>query len=417
VTTSKDWKTIYKMLTTELTAEGFEFDRRVSTPDEEESGRSHSIHSTTRVNGKHANECLPGRLRNVVPYSPIIDTVQKISNVKTYHPLDLYDDVRFIYGSYSVFDENELFFFRNNDVPYTIKEAVRPLIFPASSWLTPALCYLSDGYRFSEKKAYGPALSCYYAALFSSNTLLASPLVKAYIRSIIFDQLSKAHLAASKDRVYTSGVFKLGADLNAAYVTSEEGVSQANAYEMQIRKIEDICNTAEDKARQIRGEKRMGGVLAAVNYAGAAATASATDNTTSQMLMDQGNSTLTASFNQAGEASKLLADQFTGIQGQVHSGDFITSGESADVGRSFLAGEVLFYLQRSPNLVRDVLLKYSADKPHLHDLIITYYNESNTARKSAILGDIYRHVSGIEAAVVNYEIRNYPVPEKIKSTF
>ncbi len=88
-----------------------------------------------------------------------------------------------------------------------------------------------------------------------------------------------------------------------------------------------------------------------------------------------------------------------------------------EIGKSFLAGEVYYYLSTQPEVVKNVLLSYSSDKPKLKGLIETFYEKKQFSNETLALNKIFLQMSEIEAKILNTEVRNIQLTEKLKSTF
>lgn len=407
IITSSDWKDIYRKLSFAIC----ETKQPIKKDLDVYEGEAFKFRS------KNVSAYFPGEFQLNLPSEKIIDTFKHFASIRTYKNADPYEEVKEVFGTYSKCKEGDLFFFRNDQVPANIKEAARPLVFPLAYSIAPALHYLSLGYQLQRKIDLGASLNCFYSGLISSSKLLTSPYERALIRSLMFNEISTTHLMVSDKRNSTSALFKLGADLNTAYLVSPAAWSQRVKYYEGIGKIKDICATAETKAKEIRGAKRLGGFLAAISAAGSIASTSAYDNTVSNALMDQAQTTLTQYFDEANSASTLLDDQFKGVEDKIEAESFlISNGQQIEIGKPFVAAELCYYLLKRPETVKPVALQYAADKPKLKTLLLSYYSGSDNNKKS-ILEDIFRHVSEMEAKIVNTEVRGYSLSDVTKSSF
>jgi len=404
IVASKDWKDVYSKINKTLGASNL--------------GRSKfkviNEGMVDNVDARKIKDCLPGSFETFVPYNKLIDTFRRYVNIKYYYSKHAYMDCKDLFGKYSNFNENKLFFFRSYDVPYNLKSAVKPLVFPLYRSLTPSLTYLASGKQLADVIDLGAALNCYYSALNTSNNILASPFERAFVRALAFEQIAKVHKLISGNRLYSSQVFQLGSDLNRAYLNSYDSKVKQKEYYDNISQIENLCTKAEDKAREIRGQKRLGGFLAAVSYAGALSTTSAYDNTTSNAYMSQAETYFTTSQKEAEVVNKALFDQYENIEDMIDAKSFIANdGSKIEIGKSYLADEVYYYLSTQPELVKGALLAFAVDKPKFKELLGKFYS----SKDRSVLGDIFLMVSEIEAKVLNAEVRNIPVTENFLKVF
>lgn len=407
ITAMKDWKDIYLKIGQELTSnKDFKLPPKFRTVSEG---------AVDNVDARNIKDCLPGSIALLVPYSKILDTVRAFANVKYYSSGDPYINNKELFGKYNTYKENKLFFFRNDNIPYNLKNAAKPLVFPLCKSLAPCLTYLSSGKILTNEQDYGASLNSYYSALVTSNNILASPFERALIRKLIYSEVSKTHQLLSSSRLHSALLFQLGADLNKAYLDSDDARAKRNEYYTNISKIENLCTKAEDKAREIRGQKRLGGILAAISYAGALSSVSAYDNTASDALMSQAETYFTTSMDQASSVSVALAKQYENIEDKINAESFVTSdGSAIELGKSFLAGEICYYMTIDPESVKNVLLAYASGKHRLLSLMHSFYSDQ---KNDSTVRDIFFHVSEMEAKMLNAEVRNIPLTEKILSTF
>lgn len=406
VTAGKDWKDIYGKIAVEFTAGNkYKLASKIKLVDE-------GVQENLSL--KRINECLPGRIQLLVPHSECVDTMRNYANVKFFKSREAYNDVKTLYGRFAFNNENKLFFFKNVNVPGNLKGSVRSLVFPQHKSLIPAMTYISCGSLLAEQQDAGASLNSYLSALVASNTVLASPFERALVRKIAFGKISATHKLLSDKRQHTSSLFLLGAAMNDAYLRSGEAMSQRNKYYESIDEVSQLCIQAESKAREIRSQKTYGGIMALISAAGAVATASTTDNSVSDAYMSQAETYLTVSFDQADQVSLALNQQYQGVESKIDASSFVTSdGSTLELGRPLLAGEVYYYLASSPELVKDVLLSYAADKPRLSLLLYNFYYQKD----KTILDEIFMQMSEIEARVLNNEIRNIGLSDKLLSSF
>lgn len=377
--------------------------------------RSVSEGSIENIDAKRIQNSFPGTIETHVPYHKIIEPFRQSANISFYYSKSAYQNMRDLYGKFSQFIENKLFFFRNDNIPANLKEVTKPLVFPLYKSLSPSLTYLSSGKQLQEEDDHGAALSAFYAALYTSNEILASPYERALIRKEVFELISSSHRSLSSNRTYTSTLFKLGQQLNQAYINSPEAKNDRDTYYASIEKVKDLCVKAEDKAREIRSQNRMGLFMTALSVAGSVATADAVDNSVSEAFMDQATTYLTTTFAESDKLSTALTEQYKGVENMISSEEFITTdGTSIELGKPYLAGEVYYHLKHNPAAVQPILVEYAKDKPKLNRLIGSFYANQ---QDDAVLNSIFLHLSEMEAKIVNNEVRNLPLNEKTTSTF
>lgn len=402
-----DWKAVYNAVARALlNDENAEVAARVKAPDEG---------GVDKVNSRKIRNCMPGTIDIDVPRNTILDTFSSYVNVAYYNPKNSFETLKKLYGKYITSDEKDLFFFRNNQVPSGLKTAARPLVFPLSNSLMPCLTYLSVAKQLEEEQDLGAAANALQSCLMTSNKLLASNLEKSLIRSIAFNEMSKLQQVISDKRILSTALFALGAKLNSVYTASAEATEARKKYYDGIAEVEKLCTAAEKKAFEIRGQKRFGGFMALTAAAGSVATISAYDNTISNSFMDQATTYLTTSMDAATQVSNALQQQFAGINDKIDAGSALTSDASkAELGKSFLAAEVGYYLLASPLAVKDVLYNFAADKLKCKELLDAFYSINQSA---ANLQPLLIYFTEMEKNILNYEVRNIAVPANIISAF
>ena len=408
IRTQNDWNDIYIKIAGEISGGNAVIAKKKITVDEG---------SHYHFPDSHIDEYFPGG-EEIKLTSPLIHEKLK-DHMKVAYTVskDIHKDIRDIYLKYSRYNENSLFFFRNDNVPTALKNAVRPILFPLYKRIYSSVAYLDYGTLLLQHKEYGESANCLMSALYASHNLLSSPYDKSLIRNMVFSELSDLH-AASANRTYTVGLFKLAAGLNQEFLNSEEARNQRSEYYNGINAIQQTSIKAEDAARKIRGQKRLGGFMAIVSIASAAATTNAYDNTVSNAFLDQANATFSQTFTQASEASNALNEQYKNIEETIDAKSFLTAdGESVEIGKSFLAEEVFHFLNKSPGLYQKLLLGFCADKPVLKKLVTDFYTASDNLQQAKLLKEIAVKMAELEVKVLNYELRNIPLPLNIKNSF
>jgi len=372
--------------------------------------------SIDNIDAKKIEDCLPGTIESNVPYNRIVDTLLPYARIDYFRNGNPYDNSKNLYGKYNTYYENKLFFFRNDQVPDNLKTAAKPLVFPLYRSMAPGLTYLSCGKEFEEAKDYGAALNCFQAAIVSTNILLTSPFERALARSLVFDEMAKTHLLLSSNRVYCSQLFNLCRDLNTVYVKSQQAEDERNQYYKNIGTIKDLCMKAEEKARQIRGQKRLGAFMAALSFVGSVSAASVPNNSdVSAAYLNEAVNYLTTSIEESSQVSQALQDQYQNIQNMISSKEFIIGdGTETEVGKSMMVGEVYYYIKTCPNLVKPVLIDFAKDKPKLNNLFENYFNGSTSGSN---VTELLSLLAEFEKTVLNLEVRKLPVTKKSLSQF
>jgi hypothetical protein len=407
VIVASTWKEMYSEIVSAFTGNpAYKAPKKFGLPDEG---------TIDKIDARNISDCMPGSIELSVPHNAIIDTFSQHVNIRYVYTGDAYTHNRRLFGKYNADNENKLFFFRNDNVPYNLKNVARPLIFPLYRSMTPSLTYLSSGKTLAIRKDYGASLNSYMYALLTSGSILASPYERAMIRSLAFGELSRTHLTADASRRQTALLFQLGADLDNAYLNEAASTIRRDQYYNEIQKVADLCTKAEDKAREIRGQKRLGGLLAAISYAGALGSVSAEDNTTSDAFMSQAETYFTTSMEQADGVSKALQQQYEDVESKIDTRSFLTGeASSSEISSSVVAGEVYYHLLMNPVAIQPVLLKYAANKPRLLKSVQDFYNKPASPQSAR---EVFVQMANIETRILNTELRNFPVNETVLATF
>ncbi len=331
---------------------------------------------------------------------------------------DAYQLAKTQYGRYSNFKEENLFFFRNGDVPTELQVAAKPFVFPVYKWPSATLSYLASGAQLDAIGDWSGGLNATLAALNSSNKLLVSAYDRAVLRKGAFLQIARIYDRQRVDAKYTRELFRFGAQLNGAYCESSgtgSTMRESDEYYEKVGRLKTICTEAESKAKEIRGTRRMGLFTALANTAAGVATTSAYDNTASQAFMDQANVALTASNNEANAASAMLSAQYDDISSKI-DGDQFTMGSEADVDHAnyIVTKELAFYLALNPDYVKDVLVQYSSDKQRLRSAVEAFY--SNTRDENA-RKELISQMSYIETRVIAAESLKKEISQDLLAKF
>lgn len=410
IKTSKSWRELFKQLSEPFVEQGYTRPRRFVSVREG---------TVDKIGEKSIGECFPGSVTYQVPATSKLTALENhiaLDYIRVRDSRDLYNTARETYGAYSTYKENDIFFFRNADVPYDLKEIAKPLVYPSYRTMNPTLNYLATGTALAEAGDYGPALNALHAALYTSNKVIASPLERALIRKTAYSEISTINLTGLVGRKNMADLYDFAAQLNDAYVNSDTASMQKQEYYEGVSKISGICVPAESKAKEIRGTKRLGGFLAAASTAGAFASVSPYDNSVSDAMLQQASQTLTQYNAEASATSQLLAEQFEDIDERIHSETFIVGDDAiTEIGKPLVALEVAYYLARYPNIVRSALMSYATDKPRLKTLLDQFYATSNDRQQ--LLFEVVKQVAEIESIVVNMEVRGKSIPARAKQAF
>ena len=380
--------------------------------------------------------CFPGYLKINVPQHSIIDTFgrsdwgfipasnrkKKVANISYYETNNTYVTLKELYGKYHISDENALFFFRNWDVPYKLRETVKPLVFPLSSSLMPCLSYLSLAKILQEDRDFLASSNALQSCLMTSNKIIASSKEKALIRSIAFAELGEVNLKISDSRSHVKELFQLGSELNRAYVISLKADTLQKKYYKNIDEIREFSVDAEKQAKIIRDEKIAGmvgavGTLATMT-AVVASGAPLVDNASSiiQSMSNQTIANFKNDLQAANEVSNALEKQFENIDEMVNANSFITDEDTkVDLDKTFIAGEVGYYLSTSPELVKNALYEYAIDKKKLKYLLDDFYKKGEPQLNH--IKELMMHFSYIEKTILSFEIRGKVLPKEVYSKF
>jgi len=372
------------------------------------------------VNVKHSIAgCFPGYLKINVPEHTIIDTFRKVANISYYETNSPYVTLKELYGKYHISDEDYLFFFRRYEVPYDLRETVKPLVFPLSSSLMPCLSYLSLAKILQEDRDFLASSNALQSCLMTSNKIIASSKEKALIRSIAFAELGEVNLKISDSRSHVKELFQLGSDLNTAYVISLKADTLQKKYYKNIVKIRKFSVDAEEKAKIIRDEKIAGAIIAVGTLATmttVVASGAAVNNTAIQSMSNQTIANYKNDLQAANEVSNALEKQFENIDKMVNANSFITDEDTkVDLDKTFIAGEVGYYLSTSPELVKNALYEYAIDKKKLKYLLDDFYKKGEPQLNH--IKELMMHFSYIEKTILSFEIRGKVLPKEVYSKF
>ncbi len=413
VVQGSDWKDVYAKLTLLLKEDGYEAaNRRFKDVFE----GSHLAVPFGRV-----SEGLPGRMEHRVPYVLRSDSLLgkqiRMTFVRNRGDEALAENmVRNIYGAYKNSNETELYFFRGEDVPESVRKVARPLIFPRHYSLEPSLNYLACGNQFLQEKDLESATVSYFAALNSSDQLITSPAEKSIVRGRIFDALASLSLQFPKPRTHCAAIYKLCADLNYSFVNSGKCRQKRNEYYTQIGKIEKVLEEAETKARQIRATRTKGLLAGLAVMAGGFA---AETSVGAEDMLTKSLEILESTSDATSNASTALDNIYKGIEQKINSSSFVVEGSEID-GESLdllATREIWLFLTQHEQESKDLILRFASNKNHLRKLTEEYLKAGGGEDKQQLANQFFTQMSKIYAFSVAAEARGIDLNENVLKKF
>lgn len=397
INTTSDWKNIYFKIAAVMAEFGYQTTVAFKTVDEG---------SMMNLGSGRIYNFMPGLITYEIPFSPPMDSLKKEIQIEYKSKVSPFESAREVYGSFITYKENDIFFFKNSNVPKEMRDAVLPLVYPRYNSLYPTLIYMADGYNLSNSNN-AASMNLFFSALNSSNRLLASKYEKAKIRKMIFEELGKQYSRLKRSQ--TSSLFTLASELNKSYYKSNDGKSEKMDFKLNMGNVTSMAQEAENAARMIRAANWQKGISAAnaaiaeISYASQGNKAGV-DASSKQLQL-----ALTEYGKQTSQARAMLDQKFKDIDKKINA-DYFISGEDTETGymRHLITPEVNYFLVLSSSAVKSVMETYAADKPKLKTLIADYYITPEPLNQIK-LKKLITYLDGWEREVINLEIRNLPV--------
>ncbi len=331
-------------------------------------------------------------------------------------PDDPYEHLRKVYGTYFSYDEKELYFFDGGDVPDDAKKAARPFVFPLYRTPRPAMQYIGTEGLFQKEKDLGAAYQACLSTLSSSDDIYIGPQEQALIRQRAFLRMAQLQKAISPDRKQTESLFLFASRVNGIYATDMLSIADSKKYYDALTPLKEQLTKTTDMAYKIKGARFQGIMGAAGAFMGGMGSSmGGASQSISQSYLSMMQSTLNQTLNTTSVMQQKINDLFRGMDRNVNSKSFLAGqGLEVDFGKPLVAAEVFYHLTRHPELLKDPLGEYSADKPQLYKLLREFYLGKKPA---TVIPKIYEQFVFIEQAVLNYEGRNKTVPQSVLDKF
>lgn len=395
ITTKNDWLDIYQQIASVMKEFGYVPRAKFKTVSEG---------SIETLGSKGIKEYLPGTIVYETPLANLLDSVKKQINIKFIYKTDPYKTTKEVYGNFSSYKNNDIFFFRNGNVPEDIKDGVRPLIYPRYNSLHPTLIYLANGYNLKPINIEA-ALNCYYSAIASSNRLISSRFEKALLRDLAFNELAAIYSSVQIKRKRISELLSLAGSLNKVYAESSEGYDEKLNYLKEVRRVGTLAVDAEEAAKKIRAANWN----AAANVVGSTANAfqSASQGDQAGVKANNAQAELAQKeySKQISQSRALLDAKFKDIDEKIYRDMFLV-GEDAEAAymKLMITPEVEYFMKLSPNLCKQTIETFSKDKPKLGTMVADFYSASEELREIKLM-KIILYFKEYEKKLYNTEFR------------
>jgi len=404
---SLNWKEIANQIKEYLSKENIQIDGKVQNVKE---GSSLDFPANEIVS--LFPKTLPIKIANL----DVFQSSMNYFNLKEVKDKNSIETSKELFGNYIETDKKDIFFFKNKEVPDNLKMAIEPIVLPLYETVIVPIKYIDYGASFEKINNLYAASQSYTSSLYSSAKLNASAFEKSILRKTAFEKLANLQDKISDKRQEMKQIYLLGTMINDAFINSEKGKEIYNEYYTNLGEVAKLCATAEQKAKEIRSQKRVGGFMAILNTAQSALTADLSNLETVNSLTTQATDNFKQAFANAQQLSVALHDKYEGIETQIKAENFISDGIEIDTGNSLLITDLFFMISTIPNEVETILSDYAKGKPKLQALLFKYFH-TKSKNKEELLNKIVSHIAKIEAIATNFEVRKIPISEKAKVEF
>jgi hypothetical protein len=363
---------------------------------------------------KSINQLLPGQLFCRVPEDTIINIFKQLQSVETYKVDDLYKEAKFVKGRFGPIDESDINFFKWREIPYSLKDVARKLVFPISATMGPALSYISIGHQLHVRGDAHAAYHCYLGAIGGSKDLLASPYESGALRYVAFRELAKIYEGPNEGRKKTAELLRMVSAAHLAYLNDPGAKKERVQYYNSIVEIGVKLQEAESEAQTQRTTRTFSminnGLTAATSI-----TAAATGNQqAATAYMSETQKGLTKQMEQDRAAKDQLLKKYHEYDKKVIATTFrMDDGMNFDQGKPLTPGEIAYLLIKSPETTQRILNAFASDKPKLKILANKYYQSKTDTN----LESLFQYFNDYESKVVNYECRGLAIPQKVSAEF
>jgi hypothetical protein len=321
-----------------------------------------------------------------------------------------------VYGNYSKFNEDELYFFGGSDIPYEAKTAARAIALPLYRTPRPALQYIGTEKYFNERGDLGAAYQTCLATLSSSDDIFIGPQEQALIREKAYEKMARIQIAIAASRKYTEELFLFAAKLNGTYSRDTLSFSESKKYYDAIQPLKNQLTTAENMALKIRSTRIVGIVNAAGAFTGAlSSTIGGASQAVSQPYMNLMQNTMNNTMAVTNAMGAKLDDLYKDFAENLDAKSFQAGQDlEVDFGKPLVAAELYYHLNRHPAIIKNSLLQYSSNKPLLKKLVNEFYSRNDNKKA---LEDLYKHIALMESQILNFETRGMAIPPAILNKF
>lgn len=329
---------------------------------------------------------------------------------------DPYEHMKNVYGNYSKFNEDELYFFGGADIPYEAKTAARAIALPLYRTPRPALQYIGTEKYFAEKGDWGAAYQTCLATLSSSDDIFIGPQEQALIREKAYEKMARIQIAIAASRKYTEELFLFAAKINGTYSKDTLSFSESKKYYDAIQPLKDQLTTAENMALKIRSTRIVGIVNAASAFTGAlSSTIGGASQAVSQPYMNLMQNTMNNTMAVTNAMGAKLDNLYKDFAENLDAKSFQAGQDlEVDFGKPLVAAELYYHLNRHPAIIKSSLLQYSSNKPLLKKLVNEFYSKNDNRK---VLEDLYKHIALMESQILNFESRGMAIPPAILNKF
>lgn len=324
--------------------------------------------------------------------------------------------LRHVYGNYSSFDENSIYFFKGVDVPTDAQNAARALALPLYRTPRPALQYLGTLKYLEEKNDPGAAFQACLAALSSSDDIFVGPQEQSLLREKAFLKMAQLQRMISPARKRTHSLFQFAAKLNEVYNKDTLAIGESKRYYAAIDPLKEQLKKTEAMANKVRSTRLIGAINAAGSFmGGVSASLGGASQSISQSYMNLMQNTMNQTLMVTNTMRSRVRELFEGIDRSVNASSFLAGQElEADFGKPLVAAEVYYHLTRHPELMKEPLAEYASDKPKLYKMLREFYLGKFPEKA---LANVYEHFALLERTILNYECRGITIPEKTLKQF
>jgi hypothetical protein len=363
---------------------------------------------------KSINQLLPGQLYCRVPEDTIINIFKQLQSIESYKVEDVYEAARFVKGRFGPIDETDINFFKWREIPYTMKDVARKLIFPRTASMGPALSYISLGNQLYHRGDGRAAMHCYIGAIGTSKDLLASPFEASALRYVALRELAKIYESPPEGRKKTADLFQLLSSAHLAFLNDTASKKERAQYYQSIVDIGVKFQEAESDAQSQRATRTFSMINSGLSAASSLTAAATGNQQASALYLDESKRGLTKQFEQDRVSKEQLLNKYKDYDRKVNAASFrMDDGMNFDQGKPISPGEIIYLLIKSPETTFRLLNAFAVDKPKLKSLI----GSTNQNKREEHLELIFQYFNDYEMKVFNYECRGLVIPAKVMAEF